>query len=74
MPTISFRCPGCQARIKAPARLLGQQRPCPCCGRRLAVRLQAPRDEGPTLVTDDAWGEATPGLRPAAFAARRYSA
>jgi hypothetical protein len=54
MNAISLRCTGCKARIKAPAQLIGQTRPCPACGYRLHV--QRPRvceDAGPMLAHDD---------------------
>jgi hypothetical protein len=42
--------PGCNARINAPLRMLGQRRPCPGCKTRLVVRPQPPQDSGPALV------------------------
>jgi hypothetical protein len=52
--SISFQCPGCQARIKAPLLLCGQRRNCPGCGYCFKVPLASPpRDEGPVLVGDD---------------------
>jgi DNA-binding response OmpR family regulator len=45
---IRFRCPGCGARIKAPAQLLGQTRPCPHCRRPLVVRQEPPDEEPDT--------------------------
>jgi endogenous inhibitor of DNA gyrase (YacG/DUF329 family) len=54
MPEVlRFRCPHCQARIKAPYQLLGRQRPCPACGRLLQVQLEAPEDIGPVLLADE---------------------
>ncbi len=50
--TISFRCPGCRARIKAPRELLGQRRTCPGCKTPFVVRVQVPPDNGPILVAD----------------------
>jgi DNA-directed RNA polymerase subunit RPC12/RpoP len=50
---LSFRCAGCQARIKAPFELLGQSRACPGCGYRLYIRLKAPPESGPMLVPDE---------------------
>ena len=50
---IRFHCPGCRARIKAPAQLLGQQRSCPGWSCRLVVRPQPPEDSGPLLLHDD---------------------
>ena len=52
MATISFRCPGCNARIKAPAELLGQKRQCPGCQTPFVVRIATPPDNGPILVSD----------------------
>jgi hypothetical protein len=51
--TITFRCPGCRARIKAPAQLMRQWRSCPGCGTRFVVRHQSPPDTGPVLARDD---------------------
>jgi DNA-directed RNA polymerase subunit RPC12/RpoP len=52
--TIILRCPGCNARIKAPAQLLGQWRACPGCGARLLIRIVPPADAGPVLVSEEA--------------------
>jgi hypothetical protein len=52
--SIRVRCPGCQARLKAPSRLLGQTRDCPQCRRRLAIRPLAPDDAGPRLAVSGA--------------------
>jgi hypothetical protein len=49
---ISFRCPGCKARIKAPVELLGQKRQCPGCKTPFVVRAQVPPDNGPVLVAE----------------------
>jgi hypothetical protein len=54
MPSIILRCPGCNARIKAPAELQGQQRRCPGCDTAFVVRTQAPPDTGPVLAGDQA--------------------
>jgi hypothetical protein len=51
-PSFSFRCPACEARIRAPFQCLGQTRACPACGRRLLVQLSAPNDVGPVLMPD----------------------
>jgi DNA-directed RNA polymerase subunit RPC12/RpoP len=51
--SLSFRCPACQARIKAPVQLIGQARTCPGCGHRLIVPVRAPEQSGPVLVFDD---------------------
>ena len=37
---IRFRCPGCDASIKAPRQLLGRSRDCPGCGRNFVVRFE----------------------------------
>jgi hypothetical protein len=49
---ISFRCPGCNARIKASAELLGEKRHCPGCNTPFVVRISTPPDNGPMLVRD----------------------
>ncbi|HKB38105.1 MAG TPA: hypothetical protein VKD72_16785 [Gemmataceae bacterium] len=66
--TIILRCPGCNARIKAPAQLLGQWRDCPGCGQRLLIRIVPPADAGPVLVGEEAPRVAT--ARPTAPARR----
>jgi hypothetical protein len=53
IPSITFRCPSCEARIKAPIQLIGQWRACPGCGCRFVVQPQVPDEEGPVLVGDD---------------------
>jgi hypothetical protein len=50
---LSFRCPSCRARIKAPVQLLGQTRACPGCNYCLVVQLKAPPEAGPVLVVDE---------------------
>jgi uncharacterized paraquat-inducible protein A len=53
MPSsIRFRCPGCNARIRAPYQLLGQERNCPQCGKRLTVRVTVPEDSGVLVLND----------------------
>lgn len=47
---IRLRCPGCNARIKAPIQLIGQSRACPGCGHEIAVRRNIPEDVGPVLM------------------------
>src|SRR5262249_35084344 len=47
---VHFHCPGCRARIKAPAQLRGQSRNCPRCRVPLTVPFVAPEDAGPVLV------------------------
>jgi hypothetical protein len=49
---ILFRCPGCNARIKAPAQLAGQWRNCPGCHTRFQVRARLPQDSAPLLATE----------------------
>jgi hypothetical protein len=49
---LTFRCHGCNARIKAPFELLGQDRPCPGCGTRLHIRPRHPQDSDPVLIND----------------------
>jgi hypothetical protein len=54
LKSISIRCLGCRARIKAPVQLLGQSRPCPGCGQHLRVQRPQPcEDAGPLLTYDD---------------------
>jgi uncharacterized paraquat-inducible protein A len=50
---ITFACPACQARIKAPLQLVGHSRSCPRCGQTLSVPVQVPSEEPPVLVLDD---------------------
>lgn len=59
---ISFRCGGCNARIRAPHQLQGQQRACPGCGYQLIVQPVSLKDEGPVLVP-----EAQPPSRPGPY-------
>ena len=47
--TIRVRCPGCNARIKAPFAMLGQTRACPRCQRRLVIKTKSPDDAAPVL-------------------------
>jgi uncharacterized paraquat-inducible protein A len=51
--TIRVRCPGCNARIKAPFELLGQTRGCPRCKRRLVIKTKTPDDAEPLLSSDE---------------------
>jgi len=55
-PTFSFRCPGCNVRIRAPYQLVGQERACPGCGRRSVVWIPVPEEQGPLLVPDEQSG------------------
>jgi uncharacterized paraquat-inducible protein A len=50
--SIRVRCPGCNARIKAPFQMRGQVRGCPRCQRRLVIQTKAPPDAQPVLVGD----------------------
>ena len=47
---ITLRCPGCKARIKAPAELIGRRRNCPGCNTPFVVRVQPIADSDPLLV------------------------
>ncbi len=51
--TIRVRCPGCDARIKAPFAMLGQTRSCPRCQRRLVIQTRTPEDAAPVLSNDE---------------------
>jgi CheY-like chemotaxis protein len=51
-PFIYIRCPGCNARIKAPLQLIGQRRTCPGYGQYLLVQTRTPDDAGPLLLDD----------------------
>lgn len=51
--SIRCHCPGCGARIKAAARLLGTMRICPGCQQPMIVEARPPEDEGPKLALDD---------------------
>jgi hypothetical protein len=59
---IRVRCPACRARIKAPAELIGQRRPCPRCKKSLEVRMSPPDDLGPVLIDDHSHHHTRPGL------------
>jgi hypothetical protein len=61
--SLSFRCPGCHARIKAPPQLAGQTRPCPGCGQPVVVRRPVPPPSGPVLVGQSNHGTAAPWPR-----------
>jgi CheY-like chemotaxis protein len=52
-PSIYTRCPGCNARIKAPFQLVGQTRSCPGCGQRLLIPAKVPEDSSSLLFVDD---------------------
>lgn len=58
---ISFACPSCRARIKAPVQIIGQQRKCPGCDTAFIVRPEPaptpscsgpPPDAGPILIAE----------------------
>jgi hypothetical protein len=49
---LALRCQSCNARIKAPFKLLGQVRPCPRCKQPLRIRVQPPEDAGPVILRD----------------------
>ena len=61
--TLSLRCSTCNARIKAPAELLGQSRRCPRCGQPFVVRVQPPQDAGPVLLPDEEAQASQPASR-----------
>ncbi len=63
MPIILFRCPGCNARIKAPTQLLGHRRECPGCRTGFVVRPEPLEDAGPVLVTDTSSARRRPAFR-----------
>jgi len=47
---ISFRCPNCNARLKASIRQVGQTGPCPRCRQQVFVKLPVPSDADILLV------------------------
>jgi hypothetical protein len=53
MKPLSFRCSACNARLKAPPRLIGQERPCPACRERVVMTLAPPEPADPVLVFED---------------------
>ena len=57
---IRVRCPGCNARIKAPGQMLGMTRACPGCQRRLVIQTKAPDDALPVLLPDERLTPALP--------------
>jgi CheY-like chemotaxis protein/DNA-directed RNA polymerase subunit RPC12/RpoP len=63
--TIQIRCPGCNARIKAPSQLLGQMRDCPRCGGRLLIQRPVPEDAGPLMLEDESLPLDAPAETPA---------
>ena len=60
-PSMRFRCPVCQVRIKATFQLLGQTRPCPKCGHAFVVQPEPPEDSGPLLVQEELQFAGAPG-------------
>lgn len=54
---ISFRCPSCRARIKAPAQMAGRSRACPGCSANMVIPRKVPADAGVVLVLVDTGGE-----------------
>jgi DNA-directed RNA polymerase subunit RPC12/RpoP len=50
---VSFRCSGCNARLKASVRLVGQARPCPACRERIVLQPVPPPMADPMLVFED---------------------
>jgi len=59
--SIRILCPGCNARIKAPAQLHGKMRDCPKCGERLFIYRAPPEDCGPAMLCDE---PETPARKP----------
>jgi hypothetical protein len=49
---LSLRCHSCNARIKAPCKLLGEVRSCPRCKQAIRIRFQPPEDAGPVFFRD----------------------
>jgi len=50
---VSFRCPACNAKLKAAVKLVGQSRPCPACREQVSFLPVAPEPAGPALVIED---------------------
>ena len=50
---VRFRCPTCNAKIKAPGQLIGQSRACPGCKSAFVVPNDLPEDVGPVLVLQE---------------------
>lgn len=61
MTPIVIYCPACEARIRAPSQLIGEERKCPGCGHRFVVGAQPPKDQGPILLMD-----VLPSVKPSA--------
>jgi DNA-directed RNA polymerase subunit RPC12/RpoP len=51
--SISFRCPTCQARLRAQRILLGRPCPCPRCRQQVIVQVPIPSDADILLVSDE---------------------
>lgn len=49
---VMLRCHACNARIKAPVKLLGQVRQCPRCKQAVRIRVQPPEDAGPLFYRE----------------------
>jgi len=49
---ISFRCPGCNARLRASIDFIGRSCPCPKCRAEVQVQPLPPTEEAPILVLD----------------------
>jgi hypothetical protein len=50
---VSFRCTACDAKLRAPIRLVGQARPCPACREAIVLRPVPPSPADPILVFED---------------------
>ena len=50
---VSFYCPVCNSKLRAPARFVGRSNACPRCGEKIMVPPMAPSEEAPVLVMDD---------------------
>jgi hypothetical protein len=50
---VTFHCPECNQRLRAPLRLVGRTSPCPGCQAPITVPPQAPEEAEPLLVMDD---------------------
>jgi hypothetical protein len=50
---VSFRCSACQAKLKAPVRLVGSARPCPACREHVVLQPVAPAPADSLLVFED---------------------
>jgi uncharacterized protein YlaI len=53
LPILTFPCPACKSRLKAPVQLIGRWRTCPRCGHRLVVPAKPRQDSGPRLIFED---------------------